>query len=208
MLAELIANYINARREKLGLSIKDISDATNDEAPESTVKNLCHKRVDNPGIRTLKLVMDAIGGSFDEMLYPERSKGEVSEAAILAQKELYEHQLATQKETNDTHVANIRAHYEQHVAEKNESFAKIEAHYEKRLTDKREMIEHLKEENEQLNSKLNEQEAFYNAKLKEQELGTRVGNLIRNIIIAFYVIATIVLLGLEFIHPEHGWIRW
>ena len=190
MLAELIANYINARREKLGLSIKDISDATNDEAPESTVKNLCHKRVDNPGIRTLKLVMDVIGGSFDEMLYPERNKGEVSEAAVFAQKELYEHQLATLKETNEAHIANIRAHYEQHHQDLVDNF-------EKRLADKREL-------NEALRDQIAKQEIAYTRRIKELTKGA----VIRNWIITAFVIGVIVLLALEFIHPAHGWIRW
>lgn len=190
MLAELIANYINEKREKLGLSIKDIADATNDKAPESTVKNLCTKKTDNPGVGTLKYIMDVIGGSFDEMLYPERKRGEVTEAAVLAQKDLYENQLTAMKETSETHIANIRAHYEQHHEDLVDNF-------EKRLADKREIIEVLKEENRELKNNLNKQ-------AKE----TKIGNLIRNIIISIFVIGALVLLALEFIHPEHGWIRW
>ena len=190
MLAELIANYINAKREALGLSIKDIADATNDKAPESTVKNLCSKKTDNPGVGTLKYVLDVIGGSFDEMLYPERSKGEVSEAAVLAQRDLYENQLAAIKEVNEAHIANIRSHYEQHHKDLTDNF-------EKRLADKREIIEILKEENSELRNSL-----------MKQAKEVRVGNLIRNIIIATFVIGVITLLILEFIHPEHGWIRW
>ena len=193
MLAELIANYINAKRKELGLSIKDIADATNDQAPESTIKNLCHKKTDNPGIGTLKHIMDVIGGSFDEMLYPERSKGEVTDAAVFAQKELYEYQLATLKETNEAHVANIRAHYEQHIAEKNESFAKIEAHYEKRLADKREVIaeleKHLVTVNEHLITAEKEKKWF------------RWGFVIAIIVFAALCIA-------ELAHPTKGWITW
>ena len=73
----------------------------------------------------------------------------------------------------------------------------MKEHYEKRLADKREIIEILKEENAKLTTKL-----------KEQEKSTKIGNLIRNGIIALFVIGVIVLLILEFAHPEHGWIRW
>ena len=190
MLAELIANYINTKRKELGLSIKDIADATNDQAPESTVKNLCHKKTDNPGVGTLKYVMDAIGGSFDEMLYPERTKSEVSEAAVLAQKELYEHQLATLKETNESHIANIRAHYEQHHKDLVDNF-------EKRLADKRDL-------NEALRDQITKQETAYTRRIKELVKGT----VIRNWIITVFVMGVIALLILEFIHPAHGWIRW
>ena len=73
MPAELIANYINTKKEELGLSNKGLSDATDNLVPESTVKNLCTKKTDNPGIITLMRIMDAVGGSFDEMLHPEKS---------------------------------------------------------------------------------------------------------------------------------------
>ena len=185
MLAELIANYINAKRKELGLSIKDIADATNDQAPESTVKNLCHKKTDNPGVGTLKHIIDVLGGSFDEMLYPER-KGKATEAAVLAQRDLYETQLTALKETNEAHVANIRAHYEQHINEKNTSFAKIEEHYEKRLTEKQATLTKLEE---------------YIASIEKEKKWFRRGFVISIIIFAALCI-------IELAHPTKGWIRW
>lgn len=185
MLAELIANYINAKRKELGLSIKDIADATNDQAPESTVKNLCHKKTDNPGVGTLKHIIDVLGGSFDEMLYPER-KGKATEAAVLAQRDLYETQLAALKETNEAHVANIRAHYEQHINEKNTSFAKIEEHYEKRLADKRELITEMQ---------------THIAAIEKEKKWFRLGFVISIGIFAILCLA-------ELANPTVGWIRW
>ena len=192
MLAELIANYINSKRKELGLSIKDIADATNDKAPESTVKNLCHKKTDNPGILTLKYIMDVIGGSFDEMLYPER-KGKTTETVVLAQRDLYENQLAALKETNEAHIANIRAHYEQHISEKNASFEKIEVHYEKRLADKLEVIAELEKHLATVNAHL--------ITAEKEKKWFRWGFVIAIIVFAALCIA-------ELAHPTKGWITW
>lgn len=186
MPAELIANYINTKKEELGLSNKGLSDATDNLVPESTVKNLCTKKTDNPGIITLMRIMDAVGGSFDEMLHPEKSKDEIKEAAVFAQKELYEYQLATIQETNEAHVANIRAHYEQHIAEKNASFAKIEAHYEKRLADKREVIAATE---------------AHLATVEKEKKWWRLGFIIS---IAVFVLLCIA----ELSNPTIGWIQW
>ena len=193
MPAELIANYINTKKDELGLTNKGVSDATANLVPESTVKNLCTKKTDNPGIITLMRIMDAVGGSFDEMLHPEKNKDEVKETSILAIKDMY---LAQREETqaiNEAHVANIRAHYEQHIAEKNESFAKIEAHYEKRLADKREVITELERHLATVNAHL--------ITAEKEKKWFRWGFVIAVIVFAALCIA-------ELAHPTKGWITW
>ena len=82
--------------------------------------------------------MEAIGGSFDEMLYPEKNKDEIKESSVFALKEIYEHQLSKMKETNEEHIHNIRSHYEQHHED-------LKENYERRLADKRELIDSYKE---------------------------------------------------------------
>lgn len=188
MPAELIAQYIDKKRIDLGLSYDALASTSN--SAESTVKNLCKAKVNNPGIDTVIPVMEAVGGSWDEMLHPEKSKDEIKEAAVFAQKELYEYQLSSMKETNEVHIANIRAHYEQHHKDLVDNF-------EKRLADKREL-------NEALRDQIAKQETAYNRRIKELVKGT----VVRNWIITVFVIGVIALLVLEFIHPAHGWIRW
>lgn len=184
----LVANYLSKLKKETGLTYKAIEEISG--RSESTVKNLCEGKTEDPRLDTVAPVVYAMGGSLDEMLNPDKSKDAMKEVSVNSLKEVYEFQLAAMKETNEAHIANIRAHYEQHRED-------VKENYEKRLADKREIIEILKEE-----------KASLNAKLVLQEKSTRVGNLIRNLIIALFVIGTIVLLGLEFIHPEHGWIRW
>ena len=137
MTEQLIATYINKKRLEAGLTYEAI--ATQKNMSESTVKNLCTNKTDNPGIKTLMPVMEAVGGSFDEMLYPDKNKDEVKEVSVLAIKDIYEHQLNAIKESYDEQVNNIRSHYEQHHQDLVDNF-------EKRLADKREIIEMQKKE--------------------------------------------------------------
>lgn len=184
----LVANYLAKLKTKTGLSTKAIGDKSG--RSESTVKNLIEGKTEDPRLDTVAPIVYAMGGSLDEMFNPDKSRDAIKEVSVNSLKEVYEFQLAAMKETNEAHIANIRSHYEQHRED-------VKENYEKRLSDKREIIEILKEENAKLT-----------AKLQTQEKETKIGNLIRNIIIALFVIGTTVLLALEFIHPEHGWIRW
>lgn len=137
MTEQLIANYINKKRIEAGLTYGDIAEQKN--ISESTVKNLCTNKTDNPGIKTLIPLMDAVGGSFDEMLFPDKTKDEVKETSILAMKDIYENQLAAIKESYDAQISNIRSHYEQHHQDLVDNF-------EKRLADKKDIIEIQKRE--------------------------------------------------------------
>ncbi len=136
MPTELISQYLNAKRIQEDLTYEAVAAKSN--IPEATVKNLCTGKTKNPGVETLIPVMDAVGGSFDEMLHPGKKKDGLKETSILALKDMYEHQLSRIKETNEEHIHNIRTHYEQHHEDLKENF-------EKRLSDKRELIESYKE---------------------------------------------------------------
>ena len=136
MFIELFANYINTKRIELGLSYDALAVKSN--VPEPTVKNICTQKTKNPGIETSVALMDAVGGSFDEMLNPEKTKDGIKETSVLALKDIYEYQLSEVRITNEEHVHNIRSHYEQHHED-------LKENYEKRLSDKRELIESYKE---------------------------------------------------------------
>lgn len=136
MPTETLAKYLNEKRVQAGLTYEAVANLSN--SPESTVKNLCTGKTKNPQYETILPIMDAIGGSFDEMLHPEKTKDEVKETSILALKDIYEFQLSEVKKTSEEHIHNIRTHYEQHHDDMKEN-------YEKRLADKRELIESYKE---------------------------------------------------------------
>lgn len=136
MAAEILANYLNEKRVQAGLSYEAVASISN--RPESTVKNLCLGKTEDPRLETIIPIVKAVGGSFDEMLFPEKTKDEIKETSVLALKDIYEYQLAREKETNEEHIHNIRSHYEQHHEDLKENF-------ERRLADKRELIESYKE---------------------------------------------------------------
>ena len=129
-LNEIIANYVNKKRNEKGLSISDLAIASN--TAEGTVKNICYAKVDNTSMKTMIPMMDAVDGSFDEMLYPERYAERVNSGSIVTL-------MNAIRETNGEHVHDIRTHYEQHRKDVTENL-------EKRLADKREIIDLLKKE--------------------------------------------------------------
>ena len=138
MSEQLIANYINKKRLDAGLTYEAIAKLKN--ISESTVKNICSGTTKNPGIESVIPIMDAVGGSYDEMLYPDKNKDEVKETSLLAMKDIYENQLNAIKESYDEQITNVRHHYEQHHKDLVDNF-------EKMLADKREIIEMQKKEN-------------------------------------------------------------
>ena len=139
MKAELVAEYLCLLKEKTGLTYEAIAEKS--KRSESTVKNLCLGKSEDPRIDTVAPVVYALGGSMDEMLNPGKTKDALKEVSVSSLKEIYEYQIAEINKTNETHINNIRAHYEQHLQDYKDNV-------EKRLTDKNEIIktkdEHIK----------------------------------------------------------------
>jgi transcriptional regulator with XRE-family HTH domain len=121
MDAKLIAKYLTVLKEKSGLTYEAVAEKSG--RSESTVKNLCTGKTEDPRLDTVAPVIYAMGGSIDEM-YTGKSKDAVKEISINSIKELYEFQLAEYKATEETHINNIRAHYEQHRQDFKESHEK------------------------------------------------------------------------------------
>ena len=111
MDARIVAKYLSALKEKSGLTYENIAEKSG--RSESTVKNLCSGKSEDPRLDTIAPVIYAMGGSIDEM-YTGKSKDAVKEISISAIKEIYEQQLMDMSKTHESHIANIRAHYEQH----------------------------------------------------------------------------------------------
>lgn len=136
MKKEIVAEYLSLLRQKTGLTYEAVAEKSN--TSESTVKNLCTGKTEDPRIGTVAPVIYAMGGSIDEMLNPEKSKDEIKETSVVALKDSYEYQMHLVKEAYETQVSNMRAHYEQHHEDLKENF-------ERRLADKRELIESYKD---------------------------------------------------------------
>lgn len=111
MDARLVAKYLSALKEKSGLTYENIAEKSG--RSESTVKNLCSGKTEDPRLDTVAPVIYAMGGSLDEM-YTGKTKDAVKEISISSIKEIYELQLIDMSKTHEAHINNIRAHYEQH----------------------------------------------------------------------------------------------
>jgi transcriptional regulator with XRE-family HTH domain len=122
MDARLVAKYLTALKEKSGLTYEAIAEKSG--RSESTVKNLCSGKTEDPRLDTVAPVIYAVGGSIDEM-YTGKSKDAVKEISISSIKEIYEQQLLKAAEVSEAHINNIRAHYEQHRADSKESYERL-----------------------------------------------------------------------------------
>jgi transcriptional regulator with XRE-family HTH domain len=122
MDARLVAKYLTTLKEKSGLTYEAIAEKSG--RSESTVKNLCSGKTEDPRLDTVAPVIYAVGGSIDEM-YTGKSKDAVKEISISAIKEIYEQQLIETGKINEAHISNIRAHYEQHREDFKESYERL-----------------------------------------------------------------------------------
>lgn len=177
MPTETLAKYLNAKRVEKGLTYEAVANESN--SAESTVKNLLTGKSEDPRFKTIIPIMEAVGGSFDEMLYPEKTKGERNDSSVIALKDMYEHQISIIKETHEAHVHNIRSHYEQHHED-------LKENYERRLSDKRELIESYKE---------------HIISLKKD---CRVCKIAFSICVAVFIAVLIA----ELMNPDLGWFRF
>ena len=177
MKAELVAEYLSLLKAKTGLTYEAIAEKSN--RSESSVKNLCTGKSDDPRIDTIAPIVYALGGSLDEMLNPRKSKDELKETSVIALKDTYEYQANLLKESSEAHINNIRSHYEQHHEDLKENF-------ERRLSDKRELIESYKDH------------------IKSLEKDCRSHKIAFWLCICFLV----GILLLEVMNPSLGWIRF
>ena len=132
MKAELVAQYLSTLKDKRKLTYEAIAEIS--QRSESTVKNLCLGKSEDPRVDTVAPVVYALGGSMDEMLNPGKSKDELKEVSVSSIKEIYEYQIAEMNKVNEAHINNIRAHYEQHRQDFKENV-------EKRFSDKVELLQ-------------------------------------------------------------------
>jgi transcriptional regulator with XRE-family HTH domain len=122
MDAKLVAKYLSSLKEKNGLTYEAWAEKCGRSV--STVKNLCLGKTEDPRLDTVAPVTYAGGGSVDEM-YTGKSKDAVKVISINSIKEMYEFQLAEHRKTEEAHINNIRAHYEQHREDTISNFERL-----------------------------------------------------------------------------------
>ena len=200
--SEKLGLYITKLKERTGLSDDAIGKMSN--TAESTVKNLRNAKTDNPGVFTAGPIIYALGGSLDEA-YNGTTKDEVIDNSYIALKEIYEAEIIALKEVNEAHIANIRSHYEQHRED-------VTMNYEKRLADKREIIDmqnkHIQKMEEVHQAEIKKIEELHQAEIAKLEESNKSKTKISTFLSAIFIVLFFVLLVMEFLHPEHGWIRF
>ena len=168
MDTKLVANYFTKLKEKSGLTYEQIAERSGQ--PLATVKNLCSGKTENPGITAVSAIIYTMGGSLDEMLLGERKGSEQAPSMEL---------ISQITKMNETHISDIRAHYEQHRQD-------FKDHTEHRLADKREIIE---QQNEHIKT------------LKKELFSATIFSLICIAILIGLLIA-------EVMNPNLGWLRF
>ena len=138
-------------------------------------------------METMIKIMEAIDGSFDEMLFPEKHKEIVDEASIVAL-------MSAIRETNGEHVHDIRTHYQEHREDMKEN-------YERRLADKREIID-------MQNLQIQKMDETHQAEIAKLEKTSRNKTKIIIALSSIFILLFFALLTLEILHPEHGWLRF
>lgn len=108
---KVLANYLNRYIKENNLTLEFVAKKSNSSL--STVKNLCSGKTENPGILNALPIIYAVGGTPEEMIFGEE-QDVVKEFSIDSIKEMCEQAIAELTKTNEAHIANIRAHYEQH----------------------------------------------------------------------------------------------
>jgi transcriptional regulator with XRE-family HTH domain len=109
---------------------------------KDTIKNILYGRVKNPGVEKLNPICEELGVSIQKVLRQNEreeieNKGiKMDDTSIMALKEIYELQQTATKEINESHIKNIREHYERHIKDSNTSNNKIVEQYEKRIKEK------------------------------------------------------------------------
>lgn len=176
MDARLVSNYLTTLKEKTGLTYEIIAEKSGRSV--STVKNLCLGKTEDPRLDSVAPVTYAMGGSIDEM-YTGSSKDAVKEISIASIKEIYEYQLSEVTKMSETHINNIRAHYEQHRQD-------FKDNVEHRLADKREIIA---------------QQAEHIKSLKRENLHSKITTVVCLAILITLLIA-------EVMNPNLGWLRY
>ena len=179
--------FLNQLRKDKDLTFADLEKIT--KIPESTIKNILLGKTKNPGIENLLPICKALeipielayeSGDANEIKNKIENKGIKDEnAAVIALKEIYEHQIASIVSTNEAHITNIRSHYEQHHTD-------LVNNFEKRLLDKRELIESYK---------------AHVQSLKNELLLSKIAFVVCGTIL-------VTLLILEVANPNLGWIRF
>ena len=105
-----IAKYLTRIIKETGNTYESVAEKCG--TSESTVKNLCSGKTENPGLLTIAPIIYAVNGSLDEMC--GKTKEDIDEKTKNLIKEMSEFQFAEFEKTEERRIINIRKDHEQH----------------------------------------------------------------------------------------------
>ena len=120
-----IAKYLTRIIKETGNTYESVAEKCG--TSESTVKNLCSGKTENPGLLTIAPIIYAVNGSLDEMC--GKTKEDIDEKTKNLIKEMSEFQFAEFEKTEERRITNIRKDHEQHRND-------ITTNYERLLAEK------------------------------------------------------------------------
>ena len=118
---KFITKYLSRIIKETGNTYESVAEKCG--TSESTVKNLCSGKTENPGILTIAPIVYAANGSLDEMC--GKTKEDIDEKTKNLIKEMSEFQFAEYRKTEEAHICNMRTHYEQHRDDTINSFERL-----------------------------------------------------------------------------------
>ena len=127
---KFISKYLTKIIKETGNTYESIAEKC--FTSESTVKNLCSGKTENPGILTIAPIVYAANGSLDEMC--GKTREDIDEKTKNLIKEMAEFQFAEYRKTEEAHICNMRTHYEQHRDDTITNYEKLLGEKDKQIS--------------------------------------------------------------------------
>jgi len=114
----MVAKYLSDLKKQQNLSWQEISDSSN--VPVPTLRNIFSGDTSNPGITTVAAIVNAMGGSLDEMMGLENDGQAKSSFEVMTEK--YEARIEKTKASYESRILQFNAQYERQIEQMNGSF--------------------------------------------------------------------------------------
>lgn len=127
---KFIAKYLTRIIKEAGNNYEIVAEKSN--TSEATVKNIASGKTENPGILTLAPIVYAANGSLDVMC--GKTKEDIDDKTKKLIEEMSQFQFDEYRKTEEEHINNIRAHYEQHRIDTISNFERLIKEKDKQIS--------------------------------------------------------------------------
>ena len=102
----LVKDYLTALKNKGKFSWSELSKLSG--LPDATIRKVFSGETADPRLDTVIRLVNAMGGSMDEMIGGVKKQEDISENAVIAIKEIYEARIAEMKASAAAHVDSLK----------------------------------------------------------------------------------------------------